>query len=101
MNRRQTTSSRRAFMSRTGGAAHATALVAGIGQDAHGGNPPPQSRQATGVKVGEVTDTTAIVWTRLTANATGNTKGVLLGNTAPLPANLTIAQLRGACPGVT
>jgi alkaline phosphatase D len=100
MNRAQTPPSRRAFLSRTSGGALGSALSAGVLGEAIAGNPPAQSRQATGVKVGEVTDTTAIVWTRLTANATGNTKGVLLINTVPLPANLTIAQLRGACPGM-
>src|SRR5688572_6962410 len=36
------------------------------------------ARQATGVKVGEVTDTTAIVWTRLTTNPTRNNEGVII-----------------------
>jgi alkaline phosphatase D len=33
---------------------------------------PQETRQATGVKVGEVTDTSAIVWMRLTAHASRN-----------------------------
>ena len=36
----------------------------------------PTPRQATGVKVGEVTDRSAIVWTRLTAEPTRNRTGL-------------------------
>src|SRR5688500_5673537 len=55
----------------------------GVWTDALAGREPADgSRQATGVKVGEVSDTSAIVWLRLTANA------------RPLA-----EELRGACPG--
>ena len=58
-------STRRQFMQRSaalaGGAVVQPLLAVGQGAAAH---------QASGVKVGEVTDTTAIVWTRLTASPT-------------------------------
>lgn len=60
-----------------------------------------ESRQATGVKVGEVTETSAVVWMRLTADATRNTKG-LVRRGAParvLPADVKVEELEGACPG--
>jgi alkaline phosphatase D len=55
------------------------------------------------VKVGEVTDTTAIVWTRLTANGGRNADGQkLVGKGAkddtPL-ADAEVHKLHGACPG--
>jgi alkaline phosphatase D len=57
--------------------------------------------QATGVKVGEVTDSTAIIWTRLTAQPTRRSDGPDLvgrpGKDDSIPTN--VAQLRGACPG--
>src|SRR5437868_1759130 len=59
------------------------------------------SRQATGVKVGEVSQTSAIVWLRLTAQAALNTEGKSIrtrkGET--LPTDVKIDGLRGACPG--
>jgi alkaline phosphatase D len=60
-------------------------------------------RQATGVKVGEVTDTSAIVWTRLTAVSTRNNSGVptkaRVGKDGPKTFPLDTAKLEGACPG--
>src|SRR5262245_31931890 len=59
--------------------------------------------QATGVKVGEVTDSSAIVWTRLTAAPARNAKGVDLQGRVqkgvPKPVPVPVAQLEGACPG--
>ncbi|MBI4663731.1 MAG: alkaline phosphatase D family protein [Verrucomicrobia bacterium] len=60
--------------------------------------------QATGVKVGEVTDLSAIVWMRLTAaplrnNAGEVVKGHIGGNAAPKPVPTEPAKLEGACPG--
>lgn len=52
-----------------------------------------ESRQATGVKVGEVTHDSAIVWMRLTRNAT-RTAGTKNFNSAAL-----VEPLDGACPG--
>ena len=67
---------------------------------------PTESRQATGVRVGEVTDTPAIVWTRLTAQAVRNNDGVLIPGRASgkKPEQLAkvavpVEQLEGACPG--
>lgn len=61
----------------------------------------PASRQATGVKVGEVTATSAIVWMRLTAQAAHHAAGKALRSAKgePLPPNVKIEELRGACPG--
>lgn len=58
-----------------------------------------ETRQATGVKIGEVTDTSAMIWMRITANAAHNAMGTLIRQNQPLPANQSIADLRGACPG--
>src|SRR5262245_14943499 len=59
------------------------------------------TRQATGVKVGEVSDTSAIVWMRLTANAGPNLKGKEnpAGKPMVMPKDVRIEDLRGACPG--
>ena len=64
------------------------------------------SRQATGVRIGEVTVSTAIVWTRLTANATRNNNGVLIPGRANrkkaeelAKVTVPVEQLEGACPG--
>ena len=59
------------------------------------------TRQATGVKIGEVTDTSAIVLMRLTANAGPNLKGKDFPRGKPiiLPKDIRIDDLRGACPG--
>ncbi len=58
------------------------------------------SHQATGVKVGEVSENSAIVWMRLTDRTALNAKGRLVQSRGkPLPADVRIADLRGACPG--
>lgn len=60
-----------------------------------------------GTRAGEVTDTTAIVWTRLTAAPTRNNSGVLIsgrardkkkGEASP-KVTVPVEQLEGACPG--
>lgn len=63
------------------------------------------TRQATGVRVGEVTDSTAIVWIRRTLHATRNNEGVKIpgranGKKADQLAKVTVPveQLEGACP---
>lgn len=54
--------------------------------------------QATGARVGEVTDREAIVWTRLTANEQRNRDGVVLkGRKAQV--NVPVEELEGACGG--
>ncbi len=69
---------------------------------------PFDSRQATGVRVGEVTDSTAIFWTRLTEHAERNNAGVLIPGHANSKKHSELAkvtvpveQLEGACPGAT
>jgi alkaline phosphatase D len=60
-----------------------------------------ESRQATGVKVGEVTPDSAIVWVRLTAQARRNDTGDVAGPAGasePLSDN-EVVKLKGACPG--
>lgn len=62
------------------------------------------AHQATGVKVGEVTDTTAIVWTRHTASPTRNRDGVVIPQPgkkmkAPVEVTVPVDQIEGACPG--
>ncbi|GDY21394.1 alkaline phosphatase [Verrucomicrobiota bacterium] len=64
--------------------------------------------QAMGTRAGEVTDTTAIVWTRLTAVPVRNNGGVVIpkrargepkrGN-AESKVTVPVEQLEGACPG--
>ena len=53
-----------------------------------------EAHQATGLRIGEVTDTSAIVWARLTANATRRvaSSGASANEASP-------DQLEGACPG--
>ena len=63
-------------------------------------------RQATGVKAGEVTDTTARVWVRLTESATRNRDGVVIKGHVKAKADkktvtVPISQLEGACPGAS
>lgn len=97
MNQFDSPFSRRDFLTTT--AAGLTLASSGLLLDDALAANPAGSRQATGVKVGEVTDTAAIVWLRLTANADHNAKGRLIRKRQPLPENLRIDQLRGACPG--
>ncbi|MBL9123804.1 MAG: alkaline phosphatase D family protein [Planctomycetaceae bacterium] len=59
--------------------------------------------QATGTRVGEATDTTAIVWTRLTRHPDRNNHGVVFpanakGRNVP-PVTIPAAQIEGACSG--
>lgn len=62
---------------------------------------PAEPRQASGVKVGEVTDTAAIVWTRLTAAANRNHDGKKVTGkvTVIAPVVGEVTKLEGACPG--
>ncbi len=64
-----------------------------------------ETRQATGVKVGEVTSESAIIWTRVTAAAERNASGLVIkgrpekpepGEPTPV---LDPAQLHGSAPG--
>jgi alkaline phosphatase D len=60
-----------------------------------------ETRQATGVKVGEVSQTSAIVWMRVTQYAGRKTKGFIrVGRPiVPLPPDVKVEDLEGACPG--
>ncbi len=56
-----------------------------------------ESRQATGVKVGEVTDQSAIVWVRLTDKASRRRDGIeRRGRPQPFAAELGPADLEGS-----
>lgn len=60
--------------------------------------------QATGTRVGDVTDTSAIVWTRLTRHPVRNNDGIVFPakvdrqNFRPTP--VPVAHIEGACPGM-
>lgn len=61
----------------------------------------PQSHQASGVRVGEMTDTTAVVWTRVTANSARNAMGQRFdGKGANTTLSGKVDDLHGACPGM-
>lgn len=61
------------------------------------------TRQANGVKVGEVTATSAIIWTRLTREAMRNENGLaIVGRVkrdVQVPVPVPVERLEGACPG--
>jgi alkaline phosphatase D len=63
-------------------------------------------QQALGVRAGEVSDSTAIVWTRLTQSAERNANGVKFTSKAkgrgnpPQEPPADLSQIEGACPGV-
>jgi alkaline phosphatase D len=62
-----------------------------------------EARQSTGLKIGEVTDNSAIVWMRLTQTSTRKRDGVMIkrhiqrDNHEPL--TVPISELEGSCPG--
>ena len=59
-----------------------------------------EPRQATGVRVGEVTPDSAIVWTRVTAQAARNKDGIVRrGKVSAQPVTQKAEELEGACPG--
>ena len=59
------------------------------------------SRQATGVKVGEVTDTTAIIWTRLTAESGRKAEGITFNgpDRHQVGEGKPVESFEGECPG--
>jgi alkaline phosphatase D len=91
--------SRRRFLQNTTAAALAKPLLA---QAADTG-----PFQATGVRAGEVTDSTAIVWARLTKHATRNNDGVTFAlekgrNKSKTGRSLPpVAEIEGACPAMS
>lgn len=90
--------SRRTFI-----AATATTALAAQSTAASGSQAKSETHQATGVRVGEVTTTSAIIWTRLTKHSTRNNKGqVFRGkgkNQEPTTVEVPVADIEGACPG--
>jgi len=61
-----------------------------------------ETHQATGVKVGEVTSTSAIVWMRVTQHPTRNETGLDLrgkGGDKTVPPGVAVESLEGAAPG--
>ena len=64
---------------------------------------PADSRQATGVKVGEITPTSAVIWTRRTAASRRLDEGIRRrghGQQAfPVKAGEDVNRFEGACPG--
>ena len=59
-----------------------------------------QTHQATGVKIGEVTNSSAIVWMRHTTRPFRRSDGILRrGQPRPFPADLKIEDLEGSCAG--
>ena len=95
---------RRSFVARSS-AAVAGSMIAGHSLDAAQAAGP---FQAMGTRAGEVTDTTAIVWTRLTAAPVRNNGGVVIPKRgkdeekrgkSESKVNVPVEQLEGACPG--
>ena len=89
--------SRRAFLRSSAAAAVTSRLAAAAGSEFH---------QATGARVGEVTETTAVVWARLTKHAVRNNSGVVLtkpkgkqpkAQRQPVP---PVHEIEGACPAM-
>lgn len=65
--------------------------------------PPANTRQATGVRIGEITPASAVVWTRRTAASSRLVDGVLrkghAPNAKPVKPEEDISKFEGACPG--
>jgi alkaline phosphatase D len=62
----------------------------------------PTPHQASGTRVGEMTDSTAVVWTRLTANGERNRTGQRFDESTRAAAEVkgAVDDLHGACPGM-
>lgn len=84
---------RRNFIAQTGVALAGATLLPELTTLAAENSEP---RQATGLRVGEVTETSAIIWTRLTANFSRRVGGLGAGGSEVSP-----DQLEGACPGAS
>ncbi|RCS46110.1 alkaline phosphatase [Bremerella cremea] len=89
--------SRRNFLQ---GTVATAAMLGNVESFAAETNTPP-IYQATGLRIGEVTSDSAIVWTRLTQQATRNNKGVVFTKRGKSEEakNTPIASIEGACPG--
>jgi alkaline phosphatase D len=105
-NRREFVTGSSAALAGAAGVASVAALAANDAGAAEEAGP----FQALGTRVGEVTDSTAIIWTRLTQHPTRNNVGVVIPgrvndakNKGKGPAQVTVPveELEGACPGAT
>src|SRR5262245_12045874 len=86
--------SRRRFLKSSLGGTLALASVAAQAKDGEG-----RTCQATGVKVGEVSDSSAIAWMRLTAEARRRADG-FIPKAGVLPKGARPEEARFACPGM-
>ena len=92
---------RRSFLARSTAAVATTATMQELVSYSHAADS-PLTYQAMGTRVGEVTPTSAIVWTRLTANPTRNVGGMKFGkvdNKKPVEVTEPVEKWEGACPG--
>lgn len=84
---------RREFLEQASAAAAAALLPSSCWADT-------DSRQATGVRVGEVTPDSAIVWMRVTEKPERWKDGLVRrGRPEPFPEGLSVRELEGSCPG--
>ncbi len=99
---------RRAFVARTSTATAGTILSANLCGASAQATLPSGPFQAMGTRAGEVTDTTSIVWTRLTAAPKRNVSDVDIPKSSKnktkqdkleATVNVLVDQLEGACPG--
>ncbi|MGE0536545.1 MAG: alkaline phosphatase [Pirellulales bacterium] len=89
--------SRRLFLATSAGSALLFPRAAAAETD----STEPGPHQAMGTRVGEVTQSSAIVWTRLTRHATRNNDGVVFPkrDRGPAPPTMPVEEIEGACPG--
>lgn len=99
---------RRAFAARATAAVAGTFVATKLGHSSSNAAEASGPYQAMGTRAGEVTDTTAIVWTRLTSLPVRNNGGVIIPKRANDEAKrgkseskvtASVEQLEGACPG--
>ena len=108
MNSPKSPVSRRAFLKTSAGLAAGALVVARTAPNLAGAAASPAPHQATGTRTGEITSTSAIVWTRLTAAPIRHPSGEdfmvnarqVPGDQLPKPSG-PVDELRGACPGAS
>ncbi len=95
---------RRAFVAQSTGVLAAAAWMPEL--VAHAADAGGALHQAMGTRAGEVTDRSAIVWTRFTAAAVRNNAGKVIPGRVkgakkdkPAEVSVPVEQLEGACPG--
>ncbi len=93
---------RRKFMAGSTAAVAATSVLSGNVLAATDGD---IAYQALGTRVGEMTESSAVVWTRITANPMRNNQGLIVGGRAKEKrgqvqpeVTVPVDQLEGACP---